>query len=69
MDCNRGLQPWNTLKEEIDVKLKENYELIQKMEVDPNSYDIPLFGTCGTCPYHNVEVVVNGQKITCLGGL
>ena len=65
----RGLQPWNQLKEEIDENLKKNFELIKKMENDPNSYDIPVFGTCGTCPYHNVEVIINKQKITCLGGL
>jgi len=65
----RGLQPWNTLKERIDGKLTENYELIQQMEHDPNSYDIPVFGTCGTCPYHDVEVIVNSQKQIYFGGL
>ena len=65
----RGLQPWTNLKDEIDENLKENFELIKKMEIDPICYDIPLFGTCGTCPYHNVEVVVHRQKVTCLGGL
>lgn len=59
----RGLLPWDDLKKEADELLLTGYELLKKMEADPNSYNIPIFGFCNTCPYHNVKVEFNGKKI------
>ncbi len=63
----KGLPPWEEIKIQADEKLKTNYELIEKMEKNPDEYNINVFGTCGTCPYHNFEVKYNGQKIICTG--
>ena len=63
----RGLLPWDDLKKEADGLLLMGYKLLKKMETDPNSYNIPMFGPCNTCPYHNVEIEFNGKKITCTG--
>ena len=55
------------IKKQADEKLIANYELLNKMEKNPDEYNINVFGTCGTCPYHNFEVDFNGQKIICTG--
>ena len=63
----RGLPPWDELKKEADELLLTGFELLKKMEADPDSYNIPMFGPCNTCSYHNVEIEFNGKKIICNG--
>jgi len=63
----RGLQPWDDLRKEADEVLLTGFELLKKMEADPDSYNFPVFGPCNTCPYHNVEAEFNGKKILCTG--
>lgn len=63
----RGLAPWEDLKKETDETLKSGYVLLEKMKKDPDSYNIPMFGPCSTCPYHNIEIEYDGKKITCTG--
>jgi hypothetical protein len=63
----RGLPPWEELKKEVDELLQNGYTLKQKMEQNPESYNLPKFGPCNTCPYHNIEVEFNNKKIICTG--
>ena len=63
----RGLPPWVELRKEAIELLKTGFELLKKFQADPEPYNIPMFGPCNTCPYHNVEVEFNGKKIICTG--
>ncbi len=63
----RGLPPWEELRKEADNLIKNAYNLRKKMEQNPESYNNPVFGTCGTCPYHNFEIKFKGKKIICTG--
>jgi len=63
----RGLPPWEDLRKETNDLLQRGYNLKQKMEKNPELYNIPKFGPCTTCPYHNIEVKFNNKSIVCIG--
>lgn len=63
----KGLAPWEDLREETEKALKDGYKLMKKMEEDPNTYNVPMFGPCNTCPYHNIEIKYDDHKIICTG--
>lgn len=63
----RGLKPWETIAEKVMDRIQVSMDIIDDMVANPNEYNQPEFGTCGTCPYHNVEIEFNDQTIRCIG--
>ncbi|MFX0033554.1 MAG: hypothetical protein ACFE9P_12890 [Candidatus Hermodarchaeota archaeon] len=63
----RGLAPWNKLKVEVNEILLKSYEKVKEMKKNPDLFNVPEFGPCGTCPYHNIEVNYKSTKVICTG--
>ena len=62
-----GIPEWTTLQNEIDDRIENVSAVLEGIENSPEEYDIPTFGSCGTCPYHNVEITFGGKTIICVG--
>jgi len=63
----KGLPPWDSLREEANDILTKGLALMLDIKKNPKKYNNPEFGTCLTCPYHNIEVEYDGEKIICTG--
>ena len=62
-----GLPEWTTLQNETDHTIENVSNILKGIETSPEEYNIPTFGSCATCPYHNVEIAFNGKNIICVG--
>lgn len=63
-----GVPPWDELLKEVDQRIENVSEVLEALESDPASFNVPTFGSCGTCPYHNVSLSVDGEAVICRGG-
>ena len=59
---------WNGLRSEFDGALVEARRIVAQSAGNPLSLvpTVPGPMTCGSCPYHNIEIAENGQKV-CTG--
>ena len=62
-----ALGPWESLRAESEKMIREGWKVLSEMESNPTQYNSPRFGGCGTCPFHNYEVIFNGETVTCSG--
>lgn len=62
-----ALGNWTILLNEAKNFLKEAYGIYFMIQEQPQSFNKPNFGSCGTCQYHNYEVEFEREKIICSG--
>jgi hypothetical protein len=63
----RGLNPWVDIAREGKKEIKDALKTIEDMKGNPQKYNIPTFGKCATCPYHNISIEFDGETIICVG--
>jgi len=59
---------WNGLRSKFDVAIAEARDIATQAAGNPLNLvpTVPGPMTCGSCPYHNIEITDNGQKV-CTG--
>lgn len=63
-----GLGSWDELADEVkEGRIIESLKIQKDMMESPQDYNIPTFGGCATCPFHNVPITYDGRTFVCKG--
>jgi len=62
-----GIPEWTTLLNELNEQIVGASDVLSGLKTSPEAYDVPTFGSCGICPYHNVKITYNGKTTICVG--